>query len=178
MTQWAYTSSFYDTVGLYLLIWWHSGPIPPHFMTQWAYTSSFYDTVGLYLLILWHSGPIPPHLMTQWAYTSSFYDTVGPYPLIWWHSGPIPPHLLTKYGLYSSQAKDVQRKCWKAFESMQFMCVLLDWTIRWNYLTVHLLIGGSSSSYRSPSSISMSSSTLSLGESDLAESSGILPVLM
>ena len=94
-TQWAHTFLFYDTVGLYPLIYlhsehhprhllytdcpasfllfFHSGPIPPHFMTMWAYT---------------------PHLLTQWtlplpstvhrlpSLPASFTCTVGPYFLI------------------------------------------------------------------------------------------------
>ena len=67
-TQWAHTSSFYDTVGLYPLIYLHSGHHPRHvlytdcpasvppLLAQWAHTSSFYDRVGLHLLFL-----------TQWA---------------------------------------------------------------------------------------------------------------
>ena len=133
---WAYTNSFsytvdttltiyctqivqpkfvsYSTVGPYLLILGHSGPIPSRLLTQWVLTSpstvhrlsslssSLTGTVGPYLLILSHSGPIPPHLLTQWAppapctvhrlssLGSSLTCTVGPYLLILWQSGPTP----------------------------------------------------------------------------------------
>ena len=63
LTEWAHTSSFYDTVGLYPLILWHSGH-PPYnllytncpasvlpLLTQWAHYLPFYDTVGPYLVI-------------------------------------------------------------------------------------------------------------------------------
>ena len=100
-TQWAHTSSFYDTVGLYPLIYLHSGHHPHHLLytdcpasfplllAQWAHISSFYHTVGLYPLIYLHSGHHPRHvlytdcpasvppLLAQWAHTSSFYDRVG-----------------------------------------------------------------------------------------------------
>ena len=116
LTQWVHTSSFYDIVCLYHIIFYtvgtlldigstqtvqpqffpylHSGPITYHFMTQWAHTSSFNDTVGLYPLKLWHSGHHPRHLLytncpasvlpllTQWAHYLPFYDTVGPYLVI------------------------------------------------------------------------------------------------
>ena len=106
LVQWAHTSSFYDTVGLYPLIYLHSEYQPRHLLytdcpasfppslAQWAHTSSFYDTVGLYPLIYLHSEYQPRHLLytdcpasfppslAQWAHTSSFYDTEGLYPLI------------------------------------------------------------------------------------------------
>ena len=108
LVQWAHTSSFYDTVGMYPLIYLHrmhhqsyllytncpasfplylkSEPIPPHFMTQWAYA---------------------PHLLTKWALSSLIsslictvgpyfliYDMLGLYPLIFLHIGHHPRRLL------------------------------------------------------------------------------------
>ena len=115
-TQWAHTSSFYDTVGLYPLIYLHSGHHPHHLLytdcpasfplllAQWAHTSSFYDTVGLY----------PPHLLTQWApplpstvlglsslikFLLSLYS--GPISPNLWYGGPIPTHFLTQWTPHS-----------------------------------------------------------------------------
>ena len=99
MTQWAcspsfnYTASttlaiyFTQKVQPHFVLYFHSGPIPPHFLAQWVYTPSFSYTVGStlaiycsqtvqpYFLPYLYSGPIPPHFRTQW------------------HA---PPHLLTQ----------------------------------------------------------------------------------
>ena len=118
LEQWADTSSFYDTVGLYPFNYLHSGhhhrhllytDCPPSLtplLAQWAHTSSCYDKVGLYSFIYLHSGHHPIHLLytdcpasltpllAEWAYTSSCYDKVGLYSFIYLHSGHHPIHLL------------------------------------------------------------------------------------
>ena len=102
VAQWAHTSSFYDTVGLYPLIYLHSEHQRHHLMNtycpvsvclllaQWAHTSSFQDTLGLYPLIYLHNGHHPSHLLdtncpvsvpplpTQWAHTFSLYNLLTP----------------------------------------------------------------------------------------------------
>ena len=145
MTQWAYTPSFSYrvgttltiyctippshghtlsslssplscTVGPYLLILWHSGPIPPHLLKQWvptsasivprlsSFTSSLTCTVGSYLLILWHRGPIPPHWLTHWAphSQSTMHRLSSLSFLLYLHSGPIPSHFMTQWAYTSS----------------------------------------------------------------------------
>ena len=100
LAQWAHTSSFYDTVGLYPLIYLHIGHHPRHLLytdcpalvppllVQWAHTSSFYDIVGLY----------PPFTYPVGT-TLAIYciQTVQPPFLLYLHSGPIPPHLMTQW---------------------------------------------------------------------------------
>ena len=112
-----HTSSFYDAVGIYPLVYLHNGYHPRHllytdspasfpplfakwahtstFMTQWAYTFSFTYTLCTTLAIYCSDcrASVPP-LFAQWAHTSSFYDTVGLYPLIYLHNGHHPSHLL------------------------------------------------------------------------------------
>ena len=116
LVQWAYTSSFYDTVGLYS-IYLPSGYHPRHllytnciasfppllhqwahtssFMTEWAYTLSFSYTVSTNLAI-YCTQTVQPYFFltcTVGPYLL-IYDTVGLYPLIYLHSGHHPSRLL------------------------------------------------------------------------------------
>ena len=99
-TQWTHTSSFYDTVGLYIFIYLHSehhsrhllftacpASVPP-LLVQWAHTSSFYDTVGLYPSFTYKVGTTLAIYCTQ---------TFQPQFLPYLHSGPIPPHFMTQW---------------------------------------------------------------------------------
>ena len=99
LVQWAHISSFYDTVGLYPLIYLDSEHQPrnlmetncpasvPPLLAQHAHTSSFYDTVGLYPLIYLHSGHHPRQLM--------YTNCMASFPPF--TSGPIPPHFMTQW---------------------------------------------------------------------------------
>ena len=107
LTQWAHSSSFYGTVGLYPVILCHSGPVPHHLLTQWAppSASALHKLSNLCSSLTY----IPPHIMTQWAYTPIFTYTVGttlaiyftqtvqPQFLPYLHNGPIPPHFMTQW---------------------------------------------------------------------------------
>ena len=84
LAQWAHTSTFYATVGLYphLLI---QGAYISSFMTRWAYTPSFSYTVGTTLAI-YCTHTVQPHFLS--------YLHSGPILLILCNSGPIPPIFL------------------------------------------------------------------------------------
>ena len=86
-------SPFYDTVGLYPLIYLHSEHHPRHLLytdcpasfppllQQWAHTSSFTYSLSTNLVIY----------CTQTVQIQLLTCTVGSYPLILWQCGPIPP---------------------------------------------------------------------------------------
>ena len=63
LVLWAYTSYFYDTVGIYSPFTYTVGTILDIYCTQ---------TVQPQFLPYLHSGPITPHFMQQWAYTPHF----------------------------------------------------------------------------------------------------------
>ena len=132
MTQWAYTpllltkwappspstvhrlsnlsSSLTCTVGPYLLILWHSGPIPLCYLQSGHHPRHLlYTDCRTSITPLLVQGPIPPHFMTQWAYTHLFTYTMGttlaiyctqtvqPHFLPYLYSGPIPPAFMTQW---------------------------------------------------------------------------------